>query len=171
MDQLRTTIQTTVHPSIWKAYQIGLVIGMLLLTTLSFFPGRRQRDIDNATSTRTTQQVNYSEKAELNSNSNKSESSGTQLYAQHRQSLQSMTNTTKRQSKETNNGYNKYYWTPHWRLNTGVYCIILAVTAYLLTQTYSGDSPESHPTTLLRILFRKYFPREAAVLTGKRQEP
>jgi hypothetical protein len=131
-------------PLIVQSYQIGIVLGILILSTLILFPGRKEtaasRDDpltnDDPTSSRTTS--NRSRKV--------------------------------KDDDDTGNMAQQQYWTPHRRLNAVVYIFILVVLFYVLLYSYTDHSVPhhrqqlQHPTTLLKVLFKTYFPKEAALV-------
>jgi hypothetical protein len=167
LDYARNSI-AAVDPSIWKAYQMGLGIGVVILTTLILFPGRTTNDDDcdeaaNSSSEAITTSESASEKKECMT---QTESIAQPNQPQQPQSSRTATSNTRQQTDQTQTGY----WTPHRRLNVGVYCIILLVTALFLNQTYSSNNKHPGPGALLGMLFRTYFPKEAAVLTRQRSD-
>jgi hypothetical protein len=125
-------------PLLVQSYQIGIVLGILILSTLLLFPGRKEaiappRDDpfthdDAPAARRTTSDENDGD-------------------------------TTPQQ-----------YWTPHRRLNTVVNISIVLLLFYVLLYSYTDRSLPAHrqqlqhPTTLLKVLLKTYFPKEAAVL-------
>jgi len=135
------------NPDLWKAYQIGLVVGLLILSTLILFPGRNDHKSEVSAST-------------INKKTADTIGAATSPAA---------TNDTESQPRQKSDDYG--YWTPHRRLNAGVYVILIAAAAFFMVQSYSDADGKSKPSTLLDMLLRTYFPTEAAVLQGpKRNE-
>jgi len=136
-----------VDPDLWKAYQFGLVIGLLILSTLILFPGRNDDKTEvSSVSSATT------------ANEKTADIGATTSPA--------ATNDNESHTKQKSDEYG--YWTPHRRLNAGVYVILITSAAFFMVQSYS-DAGKSNPSTLLDMLLRTYFPTEAAVLQGSKR--
>lgn len=162
-----------IDPALWKAYQIGIGVGIVILSTLLLFPGRTE-DADAilremATAARTTAagaKPTTGSTAESDSSSRENSDSDP------------LTRQTRSRShgrpKGTTNKGDYGYWTPHRRLNAAVYVILIATAALFLTRSYTKVDPNSDkaskPSSLLSVLFRTYFPNEAKVFWGPRSE-
>jgi hypothetical protein len=124
-----------------QSYQVGIVLGILILSTLILFPGRQEivakkKEEEDLISKRPAHKIN----------------SDNDCIAQQQQ---------------------QHYWTPHRRLNTLVYLVLFGVLCFVLFYSYrdptlpTAQQQRQHPTTLMKLLFRTYFPKEAAVLWKK----
>jgi hypothetical protein len=133
------------------AYSNGLVLGGLILSTLILFPGRNNHEaIRNDSSTK--QSIVSTEPIQRETTSTKTTS-----HNHFRQP---------RPSDPTDYGY----WTPHRRLNTAVYVILIGIVATVWYAEYTDKSNDvRHPMTLIKMLLRTYFPREANLLLGQQR--
>jgi preprotein translocase subunit SecY len=169
-------------PMIVQSYQVGIGIGLILLSTLILFPG-------TTTSFGTTDPNTIEE------------------IHQSRNQRSGGRNAPKSRSSDMKNKYHDEdddaiaaYWTPHRQLNMFVYACILVILCFVWIQSYQDHTPlvatthtttgtivpplttqqeESiqqqqqkykqqlqHPTTLLKLFFQTYFPKEASVFFG-----
>lgn len=150
-----------IDPAIWSAYQTGIVVGLLIASTLSFFPGRKP-----------------SEKVDSSNESRNDLLANRITSPQSSSSLENPKTTIGEQQSQRLQRDAALFWTPHRRLNTAVYAILTVVTILVIMHTYSDNNirparspdsiPESaawrfkdHPWTLA---FRAYFPKEASIL-------
>jgi hypothetical protein len=169
-------------PRIVQSYQVGIGIGLILLSTLILFPGAPSF---STADTNSTEEIHRS-----------------------RNQRRGGRNDPKNRSSEMKNKYHDAdddaiaaYWTPHRQLNMFVYACIIVIICFVLIQSYQDHTPliatthittgttvpplttqqeESiqqqlqqkykqqlqHPTTLLKLFFQTYFPKEASVFFG-----
>jgi hypothetical protein len=140
-----------IDPALLKAYQLGIVIGVVVLSTLIVFPGRTESPEDDGTTSAVGVGISSSQQLDSASGVDRSASSVEKANALQNSVVAST-------------------WTPHRRLNAAVYVILIGAIAVSTVISYSDS--RSKPTSLLQILWRTYFPKEAAVLHGlpKRQD-
>jgi len=154
-----------VDPALWKAFQFGLVLGGVILSTLLLFPGPRNDDNSRTDARRSTAPENASAAAAV---ATEDEPIGAASLTKNGDD--GLRRQRRRQPREnnTNGTANDHgYWTPHRRLNAGVYVILIVLALFLVVQSYTavGDS-KTNPSSLLGMLIRTYFPKEAAVVRG-----
>jgi hypothetical protein len=166
-------------PMIVQSYQVGIGIGLILLSTLILFPGTTTSF--GTTDPNTFEEIHHS----------RNQRSGDR-------------NDPKNRSSDMKNRYRDEddaiaaYWTPHRQLNMFVYTCIIVILCFVWIQSYQDHTPliatthittgttvpplttqqeESiqqqkykqqlqHPTTLLKLFFQTYFPKEASVFFG-----
>lgn len=193
-----------VDPSLWNAYQIGIILGILILTTLILFPGGRG-GCDHTPTVTTTIEKNRS-------GSRKDEDCGGDLdrigtnnvtaVASQQDHRPTMTTTAERKTtvlpidangtpqeqqqqhhhqpslpvpvveQESNmcNDSGSNYWTPHRRLNIGVYFVLWVIVFVVLAQSYNTNH-NHNPWTELRTMIELYFPQEGAILFSYQRNP
>ena len=132
-------------PALLKAYQLGIAMGALVLTTLILFPGRIASPEDNGTTSSVGVGITSSQPLDSAASGVDRNDSAAKTYT-HQNSVLAPN------------------WTPHRRLNAAVYVILIG--AIVVTTAISYSDSRSTPTTLPLILWRTYFPKEAAVLHG-----
>lgn len=145
-----------IDPSLLKAYQLGIAIGLLMMSTLILFPGRTEHSADGSMPPQ--QQLAY-EAGGVDQNISEEDVSNMQ-----RQRKPHAFPPADRKTSPPNVAVDSY-WTPHRRLNAAIYAILIGAMIVLTVQSYS-DGGKRNPTTLLNVLWRLYFPKEAAVLRG-----
>jgi cell division protein FtsN len=165
---------TIIDPAIWEAYQLGVVLGVVILTTLMLFPGSQSTKAKSAScqSTRHGQNVKPREPIPAEENATNAAVSPAAFSEKRAKSL-----------KQKSRHYQDTYWTPHRTLNTAVYAVILTVAAIVLVQSYSNPAADSYTSNNdqgslapgfapsmarhpLVLWFRAYFPKETSVLLG-----
>ena len=158
-----------VDPALWKAFQLGIVLGGVILSTLLLFPGRHPRNDEDKDGDETTAPEKSSAAAAAATDEPIGASSFTKNAdgARRRQARENSSH----HNHTDNGGVNEDgYWTPHRRLNAGVYVILIATAIFFVVQSYTahpdGSDSKTDPSSLLGMLFRTYFPREAAVVRG-----
>jgi hypothetical protein len=161
---------TIIDPAIWRAYQLGVVLGVVILTTLILFSGSKSTD----STTVHKQSVRPEDQKPMPAEENAASAAvaPAAFGGKRPKSL-----------KQQSRYYQVTYWTPHRRLNTAVYAVILTVAAIVMVQSYSNPangiytssndqgslSPAFAPSVArhpLVIWLRAYFPKETSVLLG-----
>lgn len=155
---------------LWYSYQMGLVVGVVLIMTLQLlFPGQdvaTDQDATDATPSTAEQEQGQSPAVSSNAKSNSgtatsspqpTASAPANLDKHHAPKAPERPTTT----TSNNNNNATPSWSPHGQMNAVVYVVVIGVTVYLLNQEYHGIVLEA---------FGQYFPREAALLGLKKKE-
>jgi hypothetical protein len=164
---------TIIDPAIWKAYQLGVGLGVVILTTIILFPGSQSTEAKSA-SHPTLQKKSMSPDEPMRAEENEIDAAVSPAAFGEKGS---------KHLKQQSRYYQDTYWTPHRRMNTAVYAVILTVAAIVLVQSYSNPANESYTSsndqrslapafapTMARhplvVWLNAYFPKETSVLLG-----
>ena len=152
-------------PSLLKAYQLGIAIGLLIVSTLILFPGRTETSAVNGSVAKTAEeQLACTAADDGQTGISKDDVSNLQCQPKQQAFSPAEGNTA-----PPHDAAGDSYWTPHRRVNANVYAILILAMIMITVQSYSDG--KSKPTTLLNILWHLYFPKEAAVFRGSQQQP
>ena len=131
-----------IDADLWRSYRIGLVMGVVLITTLLlFFPGPHAAAVV----------------AEAAGNRDNQEARD----APHNHHPSRPKSTSSHNNNNNNHSHigASHYWSPHGQLNAAVYLVLIGVTLYILNQEYKGIFVDG---------LTRFFPKEAALLGVKR---
>jgi hypothetical protein len=169
-------------PMIVQSYQVGIGIGLILLSTLILFPGTTTRS--GTIDPNSSEEIHHSRNQRSGDNKDPKNSSSNMKNKYHDE-----------------DDAIAAYWTPHRQLNMFVYACIIVILCFVWIQSYQDHSPLvattdittgitvplpttqqeqsiqqqqqqkykqqlQHPTTLLKLFFQTYFPKEASVFFG-----
>ena len=152
-------------PSLLKAYQLGIAIGLLIVSTLILVPGRTETSAVGGSVPKTAkEQLACTAADDGQTGISKDDVSNLQ-----RQPKQQAFSPAEGNTAPPNDATGDSYWTPHRRVNATIYAILILAMIMITVQSYSDG--KSKPTTLLNILWHLYFPKEAAVFRGSQQQP
>lgn len=166
------------NPILLQSYQVGVGIGVIVLSTLILFPGTKNKLDDTTTTTvddTTTALVtpirvsNSSPITVSVSNENKEIS------------FPDPVPDPKLQKDMINDTDIPNFLSPHRRMNWTVYMFIYVVISLILFYCYSASTSETQddiplyrrqlqsPTKLLQLTFEAYFPKESSVLFAQKK--
>eukprot|EP00977_Amphora_coffeiformis_P020450 scaffold8271_cov171-Amphora_coffeaeformis.AAC.7 len=155
-DVAATEVNNWIDADVWKYYQLGLVLGIVLITTLSLvFPGPR---IDDAVQVEKAAAASH----EDDDNNNNNNTSSTNEHDASKTPIIPPTPSTSAPTQSNNRnthggGGGDNNWSPHGQLNTAVYVVLIGTTLYILNHEYPG---------LFMDILTRFFPREKALLWG-----
>ena len=150
-----------IHPDLCQSFQIGLGMGVILLTTLTLWcpcappTTTTTTATDNTKDIRTIEHNNKNNSSKKNNNNSSSNNNNNNNNNNNKKDVTKNTTTVNDNSSTTSTTS----WSPHARMNFVVYVILIGTTLYILNQDYPG---------ILEDVGKQYFPREAALLWGRR---
>ena len=163
----RVLFIANMDPTLLQSYQFGVVLGLIILSTLILFPGRNQNDFGNSLSSDTT--------------------TATPVLKDHLTSSTSKATATERipgniDASSYSDSDPPTLLSPHRRLNWMVYLCIYIVMIVILFYSYHNNNSGidsttnnhdtlplyrrqlQNPTKLLQLTLEAYFPKEASLL-------
>ncbi len=165
------------NPILLQSYQLGVVIGIIVLSTLILFPGTKDDGYeiaDAATGSTIDDTANETSTPHVLS----STYPATYPVPKKRKDI----NASSQQLQQNYRNYDAdipNLLSPHRRLNWLVYILIYIVVAVILCYSYSNSAWENqdeiplyrrqlqNPTKLIQLTFEAYFPKEASVMFGR----
>jgi hypothetical protein len=148
------------NPILLQSYQLGVIIGVILLSTLILFPGTNQNDDTLATAPVEPVSASLSKNTTI---------TGTDT---------SEKGSIDRSSGISNDVDTPNFLSPHRRLNWLVYLLIYIVMTVIIFYSYNSTIENQdalplyrrqlqNPTKLLQLTLEAYFPKEASLLFSK----
>jgi hypothetical protein len=158
------------NPVLLQSYQLGVVLGAVVLMTLMLFPGTNQNNNGNSINDDTA-----CTRSESTANSSVTASGKPAISTEERKgSIDAYSNNKYNIDNDTDA---PNFLSPHRRLNWIVYVLIYTVVIIILFYSYSDNiSLENqialplyrqqlqNPTKLLQLTLEAYFPKEASLL-------
>ena len=158
------------NPILLQSYQLGVVIGIIVLSTLILFPGTKddQNEIADASTGSTIDDTANETSTHVLS------STYPATYPVPNKSKDINASSRELQQNDRNDDADiPNLLSPHRRLNWLVYMFIYIVVAVILCYSYAwenqGDIPLyrrqlQSPTKLIQLTFEAYFPKEASLM-------
>ena len=161
-------IRSNMNPILLQSYQLGLIIGVIVVSTLILFPGTKNDDSDStATAVDAVRTTTNNDTANYEISSPTSTTSRPSLDLKHPKD--------RLEDADTPN-----FLSPHRQLNWMVYILIYLVISLILF--YSYTTSDNHPDTiplyrrqlqspmkLIQLTLEAYFPKEASLLFAKKR--